>query len=51
MSFRVLLIIFLLLPAILTLSLTAYAQDGQKVLSEFGAKGFIETTVDDYNGV
>lgn len=25
--------------------------EGQKVLREFGAKGFIETTVDDYNGV
>jgi len=25
--------------------------EGQKVLREFGAKGFIETTVDDYKGV
>ncbi|MBI5676503.1 MAG: phosphate/phosphite/phosphonate ABC transporter substrate-binding protein [Nitrospirae bacterium] len=25
--------------------------EGQKYLSEFGAKGFIETTVNDYNGV
>ena len=33
MNFRALLIIFLLLPAILTLSLTAYAQDGQKEIN------------------